>query len=121
MPSMTKKQLKEALDEQGIEYPEDATNKELEALLAPEGTPVEDAETEEEEDPKTEEEVEKFYEITPYYPFELAYWHMQRYQRKFRKEIVNLSFGEVLDYGAGIGDLCIELAKRGNLSLPSLS
>lgn len=63
--------------------------------------------------PKTEEEVEKFYEITPYYPFELAYWHMQRYQRKFRKEIVNLSFGEVLEYGAGIGDLCIELAKRG--------
>lgn len=63
--------------------------------------------------PKTEEEIKKFYENVPYYPFELAYWHMKRGQRRFRKEVVSLSFGDVLDYGGGIGDLCIELAKKG--------
>lgn len=63
--------------------------------------------------PKTEDEIKEFYEIIPYYPFELAYWHMKRWQRKFRKEVVSLSFGDVLDYGGGIGDLCIELAKKG--------
>jgi 2-polyprenyl-3-methyl-5-hydroxy-6-metoxy-1,4-benzoquinol methylase len=63
--------------------------------------------------PKTEEEIKKFYEIVPYYPFELAYWHMRGWQRRFRKEVVSLSFGDVLDYGGGIGDLCIELAKKG--------
>lgn len=63
--------------------------------------------------PKTEEEIKQFYEIVPYYPFELAYWHMKVWQRRLRKEVVSLSFGDVLDYGGGIGDLCIELAKKG--------
>jgi ubiquinone/menaquinone biosynthesis C-methylase UbiE len=63
--------------------------------------------------PKTEEEIKYFYEIVPYYPFELAYWHMKVWQRRLRKEVVSLSFGEVLDYGGGIGDLCMELAKKG--------
>jgi len=63
--------------------------------------------------PKTEEEIKEFYKIIPYYPFELAYWHMWIGQRRFRKEVVRQSFGEVLDYGGGIGDLCIELAKKG--------
>lgn len=36
---MTKKELKEALDKQGIEYKEDATNAELEALLPEEPKP----------------------------------------------------------------------------------
>ena len=64
MPSMTKKQLKEALDEQGIEYPEDATNRELEKMLysTPE-TEEEESEEEEEdvvvEDPDEEEETEE--------------------------------------------------------------
>jgi SAM-dependent methyltransferase len=63
--------------------------------------------------PKTEEEIKAFYKIAPYYPFELAYWHMKWWQRRFRKEVVKQSFGDVLDYGGGIGDLCIELAKKG--------
>lgn len=63
--------------------------------------------------PKTEKEIKHFYEIVPYYPFELAYWHMKRSQRRLRKEVVSLSFGNVLDYGGGIGDLCVELAKKG--------
>lgn len=63
--------------------------------------------------PKTETEIANFYEIVPYYPFELAYWHMKRGQRRFRKQVVKVSFGDVLDYGGGIGDLCIELANRG--------
>lgn len=63
--------------------------------------------------PKTEDEIKKFYEIVPYYPFELAYWHMKRLQRRLRKDVISLSFGDVLDYGGGIGDLCIELAKKG--------
>jgi|GEM_PF-1826951 len=63
--------------------------------------------------PKTEEEIKYFYEIVPYYPFELAYWHMKVWQRRLRKEVVSLSFGDVLDYGSGMGDLCIELAKKG--------
>ena len=63
--------------------------------------------------PKTEKEIEEFYQITPYYVFDLAYWHAQRNQRSFRREIVKACRGNVLDYGGGIGDLCIELAKKG--------
>lgn len=64
-------------------------------------------------DPKNEDDIIKFYNIVPYYPFELAHWHMFIGQRRFRKEVVNYSFGDVLDYGGGIGDLCIELARKG--------
>lgn len=63
--------------------------------------------------PKSEEEVSKFYEIVPYDAFSLAYWHMSRSQRRFREEVVNVSLGDVLDYGGGIGDLCINLAEKG--------
>ena len=63
--------------------------------------------------PQTEEEIKRFYEVTPFYVFELAYWHMQRYQRKFRDEVLKISSGDVLDYGGGIGDLSVKLAERG--------
>jgi 2-polyprenyl-3-methyl-5-hydroxy-6-metoxy-1,4-benzoquinol methylase len=63
--------------------------------------------------PRSEEKIKEFYQITPWYPFELAYWHMQRKQRKFRKKVVQHCFGHVLDYGGGIGDLSLELAKKG--------
>jgi len=63
--------------------------------------------------PKTNAEIKEFYKNVPYYPFELAYWHMCVGQKRFRKEVVNYSFGEVLDYGGGIGDLCVALAKKG--------
>ncbi len=63
--------------------------------------------------PQTEEEIKKFYELTPFYVFDLAYWHMERRQKKFRDEVVEIASGDVLDYGGGIGDLCVKLAERG--------
>jgi 2-polyprenyl-3-methyl-5-hydroxy-6-metoxy-1,4-benzoquinol methylase len=64
-------------------------------------------------EPKTEEEILKFYETVPFNVFSLAYWHMRKHQRKFRQQVIEHCSGKVLDYGGGIGDLCIELAKRG--------
>lgn len=63
--------------------------------------------------PKTEEEIKNFYKTTPFYIFELAFWHMTKFQREFRSEIIKSAKGDVLDFGAGIGDLCLELAKMG--------
>ena len=63
--------------------------------------------------PKTEEEIKKFYEITPYYLFEAAYVLMDIQHRRFRKRIMNYAFGDVLDYRGGIGIISLELAKKG--------
>ena len=63
--------------------------------------------------PNTEEEIKIFYEAVPYYPFELIYWHMERGQRKFREKVIKYSFGDVLDYGGGPGDLSVKLAEKG--------
>ena len=63
--------------------------------------------------PVTEEEIEQFYRITPFYVFDLAYWHMKKGQRKFRNEVLKTAGGDVLEYGGGIGDLCVRLAERG--------
>lgn len=63
--------------------------------------------------PKNEQEIREFYSFTPYSIFSLAYWHMKRYQRDFRKKLVKYAYGHTLDYGGGIGDLSIELAKKG--------
>lgn len=62
--------------------------------------------------PKTEEEEIYYYQVNRFYSFGLALWHMRRGQRKFRRKVVSKAKGKVLDYGAGIGDLCIELAKK---------
>lgn len=62
--------------------------------------------------PKTKKEIQNFYKITPFSVFELAYWHMTRFQREFRSEIIKSAKGEILDFGAGIGDLCLELARE---------
>lgn len=62
--------------------------------------------------PKTEQEIEQFYAFTPYYVFALAYWHMKKYQRNLRQNILNYAHGNILDYGAGIGDLCLDLSKE---------
>jgi 2-polyprenyl-3-methyl-5-hydroxy-6-metoxy-1,4-benzoquinol methylase len=64
-------------------------------------------------DPKTEEQIKKFYEITPFYICDLAYWHMTKGQRKLRDTIVEIATGDVLDYGGGIGDLSARLAEKG--------
>lgn len=63
--------------------------------------------------PTTKEEINNFYRVVPYYIYSLSYWHMKREQRKFREQVVNYSFGDVLDYGGGPGDLSINLAKKG--------
>ena len=63
--------------------------------------------------PKNEQEIKSFYSFNPYYVFSLAHWHMYKTQRDFRRQIIKSSQGNVLDYGAGIGDLCIELVKKG--------
>jgi SAM-dependent methyltransferase len=63
--------------------------------------------------PTTEEEIKNFYRVVPYYIFRLPYWHMERGQRKFRENVVEYSFGDVLDYGGGPGDLSIKLAEKG--------
>ncbi len=63
--------------------------------------------------PKTNEEKKRFYEITPFYIFELSLWHMTLYQKKFRKTVLEISRGNVLDFGGGIGDVSILLAKNG--------
>lgn len=63
--------------------------------------------------PETEKEIRIFYEITPFYIFDLAYWHMERYQRKFRDKVVEVAYGDTLDYGGGIGDLSVRLAEKG--------
>jgi 2-polyprenyl-3-methyl-5-hydroxy-6-metoxy-1,4-benzoquinol methylase len=63
-------------------------------------------------DPKTDAQVREFYRLVPSYPFSLSYGHMLRAQVNFRRKIVKMSGGEVLDYGGGVGDLSLALAKR---------
>ena len=63
--------------------------------------------------PKNDEEITSFYKIPlPYNVFSLAYWHMSRGQIEFRKQIVKHCFGNVLDYGGGIGDLSMNIAEK---------
>ena len=63
--------------------------------------------------PKTESQIIKFYEDTPFYVLNLTFWHSTRYQRKLRRRFVELAAGRVLDYGGGAGDLCLILANQG--------
>lgn len=65
--------------------------------------------------PKTDEEKKHFYEITLFYIFELSLWHMTMYQKKFRKEVLKIAQGKVLDFGGGIGDMSLMIAKKGVL------
>jgi len=63
--------------------------------------------------PQEVEQMARFYQLTPFYIFSGTYWHMSRAQRWFRREVVKLSKGYVLDYGGGIGDLSLMLAQAG--------
>ena len=63
--------------------------------------------------PKTQKEIENFYRTTPFYIFDLAKWHMETAQVKFRKSVIDEAEGRVLEVGAGIGDLCAKLAEKG--------
>jgi hypothetical protein len=64
-------------------------------------------------DPKTNLEIQNFYRIVPYYPFDCANWHMEYGVRRFRKLVLRQCTGKVLDYGGGIGILCMQLAQKG--------
>lgn len=63
--------------------------------------------------PKTNKEIQNFYQTNPFSVFSLAFWHSKTSQRLFRSKVISLAQGEILDYGAGIGDLCLKLAKKG--------
>ena len=63
--------------------------------------------------PKTALEVQNFYRQAPYYPFDLANWHMEYGVRRFRKLVLRECSGKVLDYGGGIGTYCMQMAKKG--------
>jgi SAM-dependent methyltransferase len=63
--------------------------------------------------PRTDKEKMDFYENTPFYIFDLAWWHMTRFQRVFRERIFKYAKGDVLDYGGGIGDFSIKITENG--------
>lgn len=63
--------------------------------------------------PRRPEEIKRFYAINPLYIFNLIFWHSTKYQRDLRVKIINLAQGKVLDYGAGVGDLCLKIAEKG--------
>lgn len=49
----------------------------------------------------------------PYNVFSLSYWHMQRWHKKFRNNVLKYSTGKILDYGGGIGDISLILSQNG--------
>ena len=63
--------------------------------------------------PRTGLETVKFYEDNPFYAFNLIFWHGTRYQRNLRDRFIKLAKGKVLDYGGGVGDLCLKIRKNG--------
>jgi 2-polyprenyl-3-methyl-5-hydroxy-6-metoxy-1,4-benzoquinol methylase len=38
---------------------------------------------------------------------------MERQQRRLRQGVIKIASGDVLDYGGGVGDLCINLTEKG--------
>jgi len=63
--------------------------------------------------PKTEAEVKKFYENNPFPVFSLIAWHHTPYQINLRNEFTELARGSILDYGGGVGELCVRMHKKG--------
>lgn len=63
--------------------------------------------------PKSEEEIKNFYKQTPFYIFNLTFWHARKDQLKLRPAIIGLARGKVLDFGGGIGDMSLMAKKRG--------
>lgn len=71
----------------------------------------------EEKDPKTAEEIKEFYKETKNYLFDLAHWHFSN-RRQFDLELTadiieNVGAKTVLDFGCGIGQNAILLARQG--------
>jgi len=68
-----------------------------------------------ESQPKEESEVAKWYsDNSRYYLYDLAQFHLAYKHIAFSLDVLGLANGTVLDYGAGIGDLTLELARRGH-------
>jgi SAM-dependent methyltransferase len=63
--------------------------------------------------PKTDQEKDEFYQLTPFYIFDLSWWHMTRFQRNFRGNVSSHAKGSLLDYGGGIGDFSAKFRKAG--------
>lgn len=62
--------------------------------------------------------VEAFYREFRYYLYELPLWNAERNRPKYLVDIASSylkrnHYNKVIDFGAGAGDLCIELYKRG--------
>jgi 2-polyprenyl-3-methyl-5-hydroxy-6-metoxy-1,4-benzoquinol methylase len=64
--------------------------------------------------PTSPDEILKFYEVVPWYIFDIARTHMLRSYRRLEKRIIEECRGKILNYGGGIGDLSVKLAMRGH-------
>ena len=66
-------------------------------------------------DPKTPAEVEEFYKATDHYLYELATWNYEsEVYREWNAPLLSYHGKKVLEIGAGLGTLCIQLAYSGN-------
>lgn len=64
--------------------------------------------------PQGKAAVEQWYcDNSPYYIYDLAQYHLAYKHIVFTLDVMSLSGGRVLDYGAGIGDLSLAMAERG--------
>jgi SAM-dependent methyltransferase len=65
--------------------------------------------------PKEPAEIARWYsENSQYYLYDLAQFHLAYKHIAFMRDVVSLARGRVLDHGAGIGDVALELARRGH-------
>lgn len=65
--------------------------------------------------PSSPEEIVAWYRRNSrLYIYDLANFHLYGKHVRFTLELLKLARGRVLDYGAGIGDLALELARRGH-------
>jgi SAM-dependent methyltransferase len=65
--------------------------------------------------PKDGEAVARWYsENSNYYLYDLAQFHLAYKHVAFSLDVIGLAKGRVLDHGAGIGDVALELARRGH-------
>jgi len=62
--------------------------------------------------PKTDEEIRNYYKENPFYVFDIIFWHATKEQRMLRSEISGLAKGRVLDYGGGVGNICMMVADK---------
>jgi glycosyltransferase involved in cell wall biosynthesis len=81
-----------------------------------------------EKNPKTYDEIIKFYQNTVNYLFDLTMWHVDTKYKEVEDEVIHYctqNRGKILDFGAGIGDLTIKLCKLGldvtYLEIPSIT